>query len=103
MLDKNRSRQWFIEAPDQTRLRRNFLVRSYVIMPERVHVVVWPRETPYEVRLILPRKARGLSERLDVEWRNHLVAGVRVEATAARARKRISSAARGAIDDRPRI
>jgi putative transposase len=52
LLGKDRSRQWLIEALDQARRRRNFSLWAYVIMPEHVHVVVWPREAVYEVRLI---------------------------------------------------
>ncbi len=52
LLSKDRSRQWFVEALDKARRRRDFLVWAYVIMPEHVHVIVWPRQPVYEIRLI---------------------------------------------------
>jgi putative transposase len=52
LLSKDRSRQWFVEALDLARRRRNFFLWAYVIMPEHVHVVIWPREPAYEIRLI---------------------------------------------------
>ena len=36
----------------QARERLNLSLWAYVIMPEHVHVLVWPRESVYEVRLI---------------------------------------------------
>ncbi len=52
LLSKERTCRWFVEALDSARRRRNFLVWAYVIMPEHVHVLVWPRDEVYEVRLI---------------------------------------------------
>jgi putative transposase len=52
LLSRDRTRQWFLDALDAARHRRNLALWAYVIMPEHVHVIVWPRETAYEVRLI---------------------------------------------------
>ena len=52
LLSKDRSRQWFVEALAEARQRHNFYLWAYVIMPEHVHVLVWPRDEVYEVRLI---------------------------------------------------
>jgi putative transposase len=52
LFSKDRSRQWFIEALESTRQRLRLALWAYVIMPEHVHVLVWPREPVYEVRLI---------------------------------------------------
>ncbi len=52
LLNRDRTRRWFLEALDAARLRRNLALWAYVIMPEHVHVIVWPREPVYEVRLI---------------------------------------------------
>jgi putative transposase len=51
LLNKDRTRQWFIEALAEARRRRNSFLWAYVIMPEHVHVLLWPREPVYEVRL----------------------------------------------------
>ena len=45
-------RGWFLEALDSARCRLNLSLWAYVIMPEHVHVIVWPREPFCEIRLI---------------------------------------------------
>jgi REP-associated tyrosine transposase len=52
LLNRGRTRRWFLDALDAARQRRNFALWAYVIMPEHAHVIVWPREPVYEVRLI---------------------------------------------------
>jgi putative transposase len=52
LLNQDRTRQWFVEAMVQARRRRNLAIWAYVIMPEHVHVLIWPRDEIYEVRLI---------------------------------------------------
>src|SRR5579862_5773922 len=52
LLSRDRSRQWFLEALESARQRRNLALWAYVIMPEHVHVIVCPGDTVYEVRLI---------------------------------------------------
>jgi len=52
LLNRDRTRQWFVEALDATRQRLNLALWAYVIMPEHVHVLVYPRDLHYEVRLI---------------------------------------------------
>src|SRR5437762_7145571 len=66
LLSKDRTRHWFLEALNQARVRRSFSLWAYVIMPEHVHVIVWPREPVYEVRLIrsalkIPVQRKALS------------------------------------------
>jgi putative transposase len=52
LLSKDRTRRWFVEALASARCNRNLALWAYVIMPEHVHVLVWPRDAVYEVRLI---------------------------------------------------
>jgi putative transposase len=52
LLSRDRSRRWFLDALDSARRRRDLALWAYVIMPEHVHVIVWPRGGNYEVRLI---------------------------------------------------
>jgi putative transposase len=52
LLSRDRTRLWFLEALGTARHRCNLALWAYVIMPEHVHVIVWPREPTYEVRLI---------------------------------------------------
>ena len=52
LLDRDRTRLWFLEACESARLRRNLALWACVIMPEHVHIIVYPRDPAYEVRLI---------------------------------------------------
>ena len=52
LLNRDRTRQWFLDALATARRRLNLALWAYVIMPEHVHVIVWPRNEEYEVRLI---------------------------------------------------
>jgi putative transposase len=52
LLSRDRTRHWFLEGLDKARRSQNLFVWAYVLMPEHVHVLVWPREPDYEVRLI---------------------------------------------------
>jgi putative transposase len=74
-----------IEALDAARRRLSLSLWAYVIMPEHVHVIVWPRQPVYEIGLIraaikipvqrkalafLRRQAPGFLERLRDEQPN---------------------------------
>ncbi len=52
LLSRDRTRLWFVEALAQARRRLNLALWAYVVMPEHVHVIVWPREPDYEIRRI---------------------------------------------------
>src|SRR2546429_235564 len=52
LLSKDRSRQWFIDAMRSARRDLKLSLWAYVIMPEHVHVLFWPQQPVYEVRLI---------------------------------------------------
>jgi putative transposase len=52
LLNRDRTRQWFIDALDATRKRRNLALWAYVIMPEHVHVLLYPRDVVYKIRHI---------------------------------------------------
>lgn len=52
LLSKDRSRGWFIDAMKSARKDQNLLLWAYVIMPEHIHIIVWPKDPVYEVRLI---------------------------------------------------
>ena len=43
-LSRDRTRQWFIDALDAARKKWPFDLWAYVIMPEHVHLLVYPRE-----------------------------------------------------------
>jgi putative transposase len=53
LLNRDRTRTWFIEALDRARRRWDFALWAYVIMPEHAHVLIYPRRIEYDVGLIL--------------------------------------------------
>ncbi len=63
MLERDRTRQWFIEALDRARHTWRFDFWAYVIMPEHAHVPLLPRELDYDVALILKGIKQSVSRR----------------------------------------
>ena len=43
-LSGDRSRRWFVEALDRAREKHHLDLWAYVIMPEHVHLILYPRE-----------------------------------------------------------
>jgi putative transposase len=60
-LSKDRSRLWLVEALDRARQKHAFDLWAYVIMPEHVHLLIWPREPLYSVGRILTSIKRPVS------------------------------------------
>ena len=52
-LSKDRSRQWFVDALNIARNKHHFHLWAYVIMPEHVHLLIWPTKTEYSISDIL--------------------------------------------------
>jgi putative transposase len=48
-LGRDRTRQWLCEALDQARSQFGFQLWAYVVMPEHVHVLVYPGDVPGNV------------------------------------------------------
>ena len=44
LLSRDRSCRWFVAAMEKSRRDGRFLLWAYVIMPEHVHVLLWPQE-----------------------------------------------------------
>jgi putative transposase len=42
LLSKERTRQWFVEALEDSRRIHGFHLWAWVIMPEHVHLLIWP-------------------------------------------------------------
>jgi putative transposase len=62
-LSKDRSRQWFIEAVDRARLKHRFHVWAYVMMPEHVHLLLWPTAAEYDISNILNSIKQSVAKR----------------------------------------
>jgi putative transposase len=52
-LSKDRSRLWFTDAVERAREKQAFHLWAYVVMPEHVHLLVWPTHGDYNVSEIL--------------------------------------------------
>ena len=52
LLSRDRTRRWFVDAMEDACREHVLALWAYVIMPEHVHVLLWPRQPAYEVRLI---------------------------------------------------
>jgi putative transposase len=52
-LGRDRAREYLVEAVNKARHRHPFHVWAYVIMPEHVHLLVWPTAKSYDVSAIL--------------------------------------------------
>ena len=44
LLSRNRACHWFVESLDATRKKHDFDLWAYVLMPEHVHPLIYPRE-----------------------------------------------------------
>src|SRR5205823_3282650 len=42
LLSKDRTRQWFVDALEDARKNHRFHLWSWVIMPEHIHLLIWP-------------------------------------------------------------
>ncbi len=62
LLTKDRTCQWVVESLDRTRRKLNVALWAYVIMPEHVHVLLFPR-SDCPMRLILAMLKRSVSDR----------------------------------------
>jgi REP element-mobilizing transposase RayT len=52
-LSKDRSRMWLVEAIDRAREKHAFDLWAYVVMPEHVHLLIWPRNPVYSISRML--------------------------------------------------
>jgi|SRR6516164_3132584 hypothetical protein len=55
LLSRDRTRSWLFNAFETTRQRGNLALWAYVIMPEHVHVIVYPRD-PAGWHVVSPRR-----------------------------------------------
>lgn len=62
LLTKDRTRQWVVVAMEEMRRKLDVGVWAYVVMPEHVHVLFYPRTSTYEMRRILVALKRPVSD-----------------------------------------
>jgi len=62
-LDKDRSRRWMIDGIERARERYRCHIWAYVIMPEHVHLLLWPTEPEYSISAILNTLKQSVAKR----------------------------------------
>ena len=62
-LSKDRSCRWMIDAIDRARVKHDFDVWAYVIMPEHAHLLIWPTKPNYDISDILSSIKQSASKR----------------------------------------
>ena len=61
LLNRDRSRQWFVNSLNDARTKLEFEIWAYVIMPEHVHLLLWPMCKEYEIQTIRAAIKRSVS------------------------------------------
>src|SRR3954468_15705468 len=51
-LQADRTRQWLADAINEARREHHFDLRAYVFMPDHAHVIVYPRDSVYDIATI---------------------------------------------------
>ncbi len=62
-LSRDRSRLWLIEALNAAREKHRFDVWAYVIMPEHVHLLIFPQQETYSIANVLLDLKRPVARR----------------------------------------
>ena len=63
LLSRDRTRHWLLEALDHARTKYNYAILAYVIMPEHVHVLVYPLGENYSVADFLKAVKQSVSRK----------------------------------------
>ncbi len=53
LLSRDRTRGWMVDAVGRARMRYAFDLWAYVIMPEHVHLLIFPRSDDYRISRVL--------------------------------------------------
>ena len=80
-LSKDRTRQYAILALDRYRKKYHFDLWAYVIMPEHMHVIVFPRDDPYDMAAFLRSVKQSVAKKATFYLRRHNPAGLKYLAT----------------------
>jgi putative transposase len=63
LLGKDRTRFWFVEALQDAPREHAFNLWAWVIMPEHVHRLIWPRRAGYQTAAILADMKRPVGQK----------------------------------------
>jgi putative transposase len=69
LLSKDRARGWVVNAIRNARMKFDFDLWAYVLMPEHLHLLVHPRNQRYRMRHILA----GIKRPVSVQAKSHLI------------------------------
>jgi putative transposase len=67
LLGRDRTRRWFVDALRDARRKHAFDFWAWAIMPEHVHLLIWPRRTEYRTKAILADIKRPVAQ-LAIAW-----------------------------------
>ena len=70
-LSKDRTCLWLIESLDSARRRHRFDLWAYVLMPEHVHLLIFPRTDDYSISKILSAIKLPVTRRASAYMRRH--------------------------------
>ena len=62
-LSKDRAREWMIQAILLGRQKHPIHIWAYVIMPEHVHLLIWPLEREFKIEHLLSTVKQSVSKR----------------------------------------
>lgn len=71
LLARERSRRWAVDAIDRARTRHRFHLWAYVIMPDHMHILLWPTQQDYSIAKILNTIKQSVSKRALAHLRQH--------------------------------
>jgi putative transposase len=79
---RDRTRQYLAQAVEQAKQKHAFHVWAYVIMPEHVHLLIWPAMEVYSISAILKSIKQSVSRKAVTWLKANNPAGLRCMATA---------------------
>ena len=65
LLDSDQARDGLVQSLNAARTRHSFDIWAYVIMPDHVHLVIWPRLEAYSISTILHAIKRPVAFRMN--------------------------------------
>lgn len=80
-LSRDRTREFFMQALELMRKEHDVHIWAYVIMPEHVHLVLWPVYAGYKMESILSTLKLSVSRKSLAWLRNHNPEGLKFLAT----------------------
>lgn len=71
LLTDDKIRSQLLQSWDSERRDGSFAIWAYVIMPEHIHLLVYPHDEKYEMAVILRRLKESFSRRIVKNWEEH--------------------------------